>query len=154
MNWVMSVFRERPKGTYIKEANLEELYVLTSHWKRDLEFYKNDLLFLKRLIDKYFIWITQEKNLEAVQNRAKSIRELLAMCKDLLQQVKLHLSAIGKLLENKNSTDTKAFRLEHQGLEDNIAAFMKSFRKTKKEVFKITEMVIDSEELSNMVNKA
>ncbi|MFD1094871.1 hypothetical protein [Salegentibacter chungangensis] len=149
----MSVFRERPKGAYIKEANLEELYVLTSHWKQDLEFYKNDLLFQKRLIDKYFIWITRDDNLEAVENIVKNIRASQAVCKDLLKQVKLHLSAIGKLLEDKDSADTKAFRIEHESLEDKIAAFIKSFRKNKKEVFKITEMVIDSEQLANVVNK-
>ncbi len=39
----MNIYWDRPKGKFIQEANWQELYVLTQHWKKDLEFYKDDL---------------------------------------------------------------------------------------------------------------
>ncbi|MFK5973327.1 MAG: hypothetical protein QM485_08600 [Flavobacteriaceae bacterium] len=62
----MNDFRKRPKDNFIQETNCQELYVLTNHWKSDLLFYKDDLIFLHHLIDKYFIWITKKDNLTKV----------------------------------------------------------------------------------------
>ena len=50
-----------------KQRDWQEMYVLSEHWRSDLEFYKDDLLFLHHLVDKYFIWITKSENLELVK---------------------------------------------------------------------------------------
>lgn len=63
----MDDYRYRPKGTYINEADWQGLYVLTGHWKSDLEFYRDDLKFLQQLIDKYFIWMVRKENLDEVR---------------------------------------------------------------------------------------
>ncbi|WKB81223.1 hypothetical protein QYR09_15915 [Cellulophaga lytica] len=46
----MSNFRNRPADNYINEANWQQLFLLTKHWKSDLLFYKDDLRFLHQLI--------------------------------------------------------------------------------------------------------
>jgi len=40
------------------------------------------------------------------------------------------------------------FRTEHEQLEDDLTAFVKDFRKNRKEVFTITEQIIDGEEMA------
>ncbi len=60
----------------IGEVNWQELYILTDHWKSDLEFYKDDLRFLHHLIDKYIIWITKDDNLNLVKNIQKNLFEI------------------------------------------------------------------------------
>lgn len=147
----MSIFRNRPKGNYLMEANLQEIYVLTNHWKNDLEFYRTDLDFLKKLIDKYFIWIGEEDNLKEVRRIGKTVQDMKNECKDLLTKVKEHLLQLGKLLEKPESPDSRIFRMEHEHLEDEIAEFVKKFRVNKKEVYTITEHVIDAESLSDML---
>lgn len=42
--------------------------------------------------------------------------------------------------------DSHGFRTEHQHLEDDISSFVKTFREIRKNVFTVTEQVIDSEE--------
>ena len=142
----MSDFRNRPNGTYILDANWEELYILTKHWKSDLLFYRDDLNFLDNLIDKYLIWISNKKDSEAVRNIDNSILETAKKCTDLLQRVDTHLTHLANLMEDPFKYDSHRFRAEHQLLENDITNFVKVFRNNRKEVFEVTKMVIDSDE--------
>ena len=98
----MNDFRKRPKGKYIQNANWNELYVLTEHWKSDLNFYKDDLRFLKFLINKYFIWLTKEENVKEVKSIEKSLHDTEVICNNLVEKVKKHLIQLGDLSENTN----------------------------------------------------
>jgi len=142
----MNDFRNRPNGTYIFDANWQDLYVLTEHWKSDLLFYKDDLNFLDHLIDKYFMWISKKEDIDAVRTIEKSIAETNKKCAVLLQQVNKHLTHLSNLIDHPFKYDSQKFRNEHQKLEDDITNFVKAFRANRKEVFKVTKYVIESEE--------
>lgn len=142
----MSDFRNRPNGTYILDANWEELYILTKHWKSDLLFYRDDLNFLDNLIDKYLIWISNKKDSEAVRNIDNSILKTAKKCTDLLHRIDKHLKHLENLMEDPFKYDSHQFRAEHQQLEDDITNFVKALRTNRKEVFEVTKMVIDSDE--------
>ena len=63
----MSELRLRPKSDYLHTAAFEELYVLGEHWQSVMEFYHLELDFLKKLIDKYFIWLLKDEHIAKVQ---------------------------------------------------------------------------------------
>ncbi|MFH6602668.1 hypothetical protein ACEZ3G_04210 [Maribacter algicola] len=149
----MNDFRARPKAEFIKETNWQELYVLTKHWKSDLLFYKDDLKFLHHLIDKYFIWITQKDNLEEVQKVGKGILDDTRECESLLAKVEEHLGHLASLSDDTSSKSATEFREEHQELEDAIAQFVKEVRENRKELFTITEHVLESEQLAHLMEK-
>jgi len=147
----MNIYRDRPKGTFIQEANWQQLYVLTQHWKKDLEFYKDDLRFLHGLIDKYFIWITEKENLDSVKKIGINLLTITGKCQDLLEKISKHILQLGVLVENPGKEESRIFRLEHEHLEDEIADFVKSYRENRKEVFTITEYVVDNEKLVHLL---
>jgi hypothetical protein len=142
----MSDFRNRPNGSYIFDANWEELYILDKHWKSDLLFYKDDLKFLDHLIDKYFIWISKKEDSDAVRKIDNSILETAKKCNDLLKRVEKHLMHLANLIEDPFKYDSHQFRTEHQRLEDNITDFVKIFRENRKEVFEVTSLVVESDD--------
>ena len=147
----MSDFRNRPNGNYIFEANWQELYILTEHWKSDLLFYRDDLKFLNHLIDKYFIWLTKKENLDQVREIVEGLVETDKLCSTLLLQVNKHLSHLAGLIDNPFKYDSHKFRTEHQILEDKLADFVKTFRANRKKVFAVTEHVIESEKLEHLI---
>ena len=149
----MTDYRLRPKADFIKETNWQELYILTKHWKSDLLFYKDDLKFLHHLIDKYFIWITQKDNLEEVQTIGKVILEDAKACESLLKKVEEHLSHLASLIENPFKENSSECRDKHEELEDEIAQFVKKVRENRKELFTITEHVLESEQLVHLMEK-
>jgi len=135
----------------IGEVNWQELYILTDHWKSDLEFYKDDLRFLHHLIDKYIIWITKDDNLNLVKNIQKNLFEIRKKSMDLMKEVTTHRGNLGLMVENPVQSSNPQFIEDHEALEDKMSKFVKLFRSNRKEVFSITEYVIDSEELPNIL---
>ncbi len=147
----MENYRTRPKGNYIQNTDWEELYVLTKHWKSDLTFYKQDLHFLHKLLNKYFIWITKKENLDAVKAIGQSILNDKQIGKELISRVDEHLTHIAQTIDDPFKHDTRIFRDEHQVLEDDIAKFYKTVRENRKQVFSVTEHIVDSESLEHLL---
>ena len=129
----------------------QELYVLTEHWQSDMEFYKDDLRFLHHLVDKYVIWITKSENLEMVREIMLSVYELQNRCKQLITKVAEHKHNLASLEKEATAELWETIRADHGQMEMAIYSFVKEFRANRKEVFRITEYVIDSEELTNLL---
>lgn len=140
------------EAKFLKDGPWDELYVITQHWKSDLEFYRDDLRFLHHLIDKYFIWITKAENLILVKELKKELLELNCRSQDLLEKVAKHLIQLGYLVEDSNRPDSGIIITEHEHLEEELGTFVKLFRKNRKEVFKITEYIVDSEKLASVMD--
>jgi DNA gyrase/topoisomerase IV subunit A len=140
----MQEFRFRPKSEFMNEASWQELY---------MKFFEDESRFLHNLIDKYFIWLTQDENISTVQRLASRIRALDKGRDGANSRLKLHLSHLASLENNTSELDHNAFRIEHQELEDEISSYVKEFRKVKTEVFSITESVMDSEKLQHLLSK-
>lgn len=137
---------------FVKDGPWSELYALTEHWKSDLEFYKDDLRFLHHLIEKYFMWITKPENLDMVKELKVGLFDLKNKCRDLLDKVQRHRAQLGQMVEDFNKADAGIIRTEHEHLEEEVANFVTTFRSNRKEVFAITEFIIDSESLANLMD--
>lgn len=143
----MNRYGDRPMRNYMNESSWEKLYASTQLWKSDLEFFKEDLRFLENHIDKYFIWMKQRENVGRVREIELNTLMVDRQCTDLLNKMSTHLFQIGRHIQNCEVETSQLFRTEHGHLKDSIAAFVKSFKENRKEVFKTTEWIADSEQL-------
>ena len=134
-----------------RDFQWQELYVLTEHWQSDLEFYKDDLRFLHHLIDKYFIWITKSENLEMVKEIVLQVESLQRRCEEMLVSIQDHRHQITLLEDNDDPLQLQLVVEKHELMEEALYTFVKEFRANRKEVFRITEYVVDSEELSGII---
>jgi len=135
----------RPKGDFTWTAEYQQLYILTEHWKSDLQFYKDDLRFLHHLIDKYFIWLTHKEHLDEMRDLVSGLSEISKNCDKLIEKTSLHQTHLAELIDAPFKYDSHKFRTEHEELENEIASFIKKFRKIKKETFAVSEQVINKE---------
>ena len=149
----MKEFRNRPLGNYSTTASWEELHALTRHWVSDLRFYQDDLRFLHRLIDKYFIWITDQDNLEKVREIGSSLLAHEQQCRKLIERIQGHQNELGDAVEDPVGAAIDHLRDEHGELENRMATFIKEVRENRKAVFSITEHVMDSEHLAHLLEK-
>ncbi len=144
--------RVRPKSDYLHRASWSELYTLAKHWQSDMDFYRDEIRFLYRLTDKYFIWLIRDENLGHVQASTSQLSEAEAQQKELIQKINQHLGHLARLMESTLSHDEQQqFRGEHARLENLITDFAQSFKELKKEVFAITEHVIEEEKLKRLL---
>ena len=135
-----------------KKINWYEAYILVNHWKSDLGFYREDITFLQQLIEKYLIWITKKENLERVADIRKKGHELAVAAESLEGKISDHLKLIVDVLEERKFISSEQFLDRHGELEKELSGFVKDFRQKRKEVFKVTEYVMDSEELQNVLD--
>ena len=149
---VMKELRLRPKANYFEEADWEELYVLGEHWKSDLEFYNDELTFLNHLIGKYFVWLIKDDHIQQVEKTSAKLSKLQQRRTDISQLINKHLAHIEGFIENPFTHNEQDFRKEHQKLEDNIVSFVKDFKTLKKEIFSITEKVLEAEKLNHLIS--
>ena len=148
----MSNFRTRPNNDYLYTANWNEVYVLTEHWKSDMAFVADELHFLDDLISKYFIWLTAEENVSKVQELVAQVHKLKERRNELEANINRHLMHIEELMENAFSHDEHQFRDEHVKLEEEMTRLTNDFKNLKKQVFEVTENVIESEKLEHLLN--
>jgi hypothetical protein len=144
--------RLRPKGEYLHTATWEELYTLSDHWKSDMAFYGDEIRFFHKLIDKFFIWLTQDESIGKTQALASRLSDLNKRFEKISERINRHQADIGLLMENAFKESESEFRNEHVGLEEDLSAFAKEFRETKKEVFAISDKVIESEKLHHLLS--
>lgn len=143
--------RIRPKSDYLHKASWEDLYLLTEHWKSDIEFYRDESRFLRTLVDKYFIWLIEDGNIQMVQLLSNKLSKIITQKKAIYDKLNKHLNHLEELIENPFSHDSTKFRNEHSKLEDEFTVFVKNFKVIKKEIFAMTKHVIEDEKLHHLL---
>jgi hypothetical protein len=63
-----------------------------------------------------------------------------------------HTIQLGYMVDSPNNGNIETIQTEHEDLEQEIAEFVTMFRENRKEVFSITEYIIDSEKLASIIN--
>lgn len=127
----------------------EQLYFLANHWKSDLEFFRDDLRFLHLLMDRHILWVTLPESSERVKEVESKLLSLKKQCRQLLKKTGKHTSLLARLLEQSPEADRQAVKDIHAQLETEFANFVKNFREIRKETFKVSEYIMDSESLTS-----
>lgn len=135
------------------EKQWEALFVLAEHWQADLKFYADESRFLRSLIDKYFMWLIDEKYIDETKKMALKLMKLEEQRLLVEQSVAYHLKHLGSLIQNPFPYDAQTIADEHAKLERSLAGFLKDFRLLKKEVFLLTEQVIESEKVKHLLGQ-
>ncbi len=142
----------RPKSDYLHKVNTEELYVITEHWKSDIEFYRDESRFLRNLVSKYFIWLIKDGNIDKVQALSSKLSKTIKEKKEFYNKIIKHFAHLEELIENPFSHDEMKIRDEHEILENQFSEFVKNFKALKREIFKVTEHVIEEEKLKHLIS--
>jgi hypothetical protein len=134
--------KDKPQTDFNWEAQWQQLYLLAEDRYSDLQFYKDDLRFVSSY--RHFMGLTLNANLDEMRI-SKSIisRELGLRC--INRKDRLHLKHLAELIDAPYKYDSHQCRTDHEKLEIEIDDFVKNFRKTKKEIFAITEKVMKKE---------
>jgi hypothetical protein len=98
------------------------------------------------------MWITKPENLDMVKKLKAGLFNLKKTNGDLLDKVTGHRNTLGQMVEDFNKADAVKIKAEHEHLEGEMANFVALFRNNRKEVFAITEYIIDSESLANLMD--
>jgi hypothetical protein len=143
--------RMRPAKHFLQEAQWTELFALAEHWHSDLNFFRDELHFLRKLMDRYCLWLTEEAHLVKAKSVVNELTVTESKREELNHQLVKHMGHIQLLMQNSFAQDEKLYRMEHERLEDNLSEFAKTFRATKKDVFALTEYALKQEKADHAI---
>ena len=149
----MEELRIRPKSNYLQTATWQELYLLTKHWKSDIKFANYEINFFTGLVDKYFIWVKDKDQIVQVQHLSNISEHLSSELENIDKAITKHLNYIRLFINSNISRDEEAFRVEHAMLEDKIVGFMNALRETKREIFNLTEEMLNNEKTNQLIDQ-
>lgn len=135
----------------LNEATWITLSVLTEHWQSDLKFFQDELRFLRTLINKYFVWLIEEENINKTRALARKLTILDDQRNTYDLMVSKHLHHLHGLIENPFVYDAHTIKQEHEKIEQALSRFVKDFRDVKREAFSVTEHVIESEKAQHLL---
>lgn len=101
------------------------------------------------MLDKYFIWINDDNNVLHVEKLAVKIDKLEFKRNDINLRTIKHLRHIEEIIENEFAYSAQSFRDEHEKLEEEIVSFHKEFKQLKQEVYRVTEYILESENIAH-----
>lgn len=124
-------FRFRPKGEYVMQAPMQELYLLAEHYKKELSFYAEEIRFFEKLIVTYNP--AANVNLAKMEQLAKNAGALM---RNILTQIDEHLKHIEETVNKPGDSEVEqVVREEHIMMEDTLTTFIDSFRTLKTAFF-------------------
>lgn len=133
-------------------TNIESQLVLVKHWHSDIQFFKDEIKFLNKLLDRYFIWLTDDELVNTASILKRSLKGLEMDCLVLESSISQHLHQLEKLYQNNVAKLGKEEIQMHINLEANTASLVKAFKSIKKEIFDLTETVMKLEDTYRYVS--
>ncbi|MBL6448764.1 hypothetical protein JMN32_20800 [Fulvivirga sp. 29W222] len=130
---------------------IETLYPISEYWKSDLQFFKDELQFLRSLVDKYFSHFIERENMDKTKQLADKLIHIEKDRLALEQRVDDHLKQLSE--ELKSASAEKYYEETHAKLEVDTIDFLKRFREVKKQVFAHTEHVMESEKAKHLLGQ-
>lgn len=132
------------KSNYLHQSSWEQLFVITEYWQSDLDYFKDELHFLKRIIEKNYPQLAKHKSIVSLKPLDEHFIHLDKTVNELSQSFKKHRGHIEELIENPFAYDGNKFKNEHQILENKFASFVVEFQLEKKQIYRVIEKIMKS----------
>jgi hypothetical protein len=129
----------------------EAMFVIAEHWKSDMDYFLDELNFFRKLIDKYFVSLIDEKHIKNTRHLATGLTEFDKKRVEIDNALKTHLTQLTNLMQNPFAQESQESTELHVRLEGLMSEFVKNFKSLKREVFMLAENVMESEKARHLL---
>lgn len=140
--------------SFMETVGWQEMYKFCSHWRSDLAFLKDELRFLSHLVDRYFPALVSKHEAELVQSISAQLIDLSSLRNSLELRTEKDLQeimAFAELEKEGGKTEAPEFRRDHGELEKRLYDFRKSVFAIKREIFALTEHILEEDKASKLL---
>ncbi len=111
-------------------------------WLSDLEFIKDEQIFLEHLLSSHFLELSTEKLYDPTRKLIKRLIEVKKMGNDLFDTIQLHDKHLSILIESSKNNGKKRFNKEHDRIKKEFENYIFSFKYVKKKIFKMIKEIM------------
>lgn len=139
----MTTLLAPPKNDFLLQTGISELHGDVIRWLDEIEFYKTEVSFLIKLMNRHLLRINQSEKVNSLlelEKRVKNYRTLkLSKVMLALYDLESHLSRLDEVLF---SQDEQMIREDHKKLKNETGEITLTIKKLKLEVFAFIENLI------------
>lgn len=135
--------------------SMENICQQANEQKHALDFYKDEMIFLNKLINKYFYHYAEsfDNTILQIQSLAFQLIETQRKRNELNIKYMGHLHNCLDSLEEFMIEEYVSVRLEHQNLANEFNTFSKAYHLMKKEIFSVAEQVLHLEHEQHLLHE-
>ena len=138
------------------EAGVKELYHLheeTANWLSEMEFMKDEQMFLEHLLSTHFLDLSSSKLYEPTRKLIRRLKEVEALGTEIVEITRKHDENIGVMLENKRASRTSKLLTEHEKIKIDYDNYTLKFRYVKKKIFALIKDIMIQHKQKLLINK-
>ena len=139
----MTTLLAPPKNDFLLQTVISELHGDVIRWLDEIEFYKTEVSFLIKLMNRHLLRINQSEKVNSLlelEKRVKNYRTLkLSKVMLALYDLESHLSRLDEVLF---SQDEQMIREDHKKLKNETDEITLTIKKLKLEIFAFIENLI------------
>ena len=148
----MSINKIMPRSNYLHTTDWQELYILTQHWREDLDFYHDELGFLKTLLQKYAFNMAHQSSVLELQNLTHELENVIERVERRRKEVHAHINKLGLLIEYAFNDNENDFRKEHIALHSGLTDLCNAFKALKMQIFDLSGEVLKQQKEVFLLN--
>ncbi len=122
-------------------------------WINELEFIKDEQVFLEHLLSTHFLDLSTEKLYETTRKLIRKLKEVEHMGVELTQEIQLYNKKIAEVLEEDNKPLEKTLDKSHTMIQNDFESYVLKFRYVKKKIFGIIKEIMVHHKQKLLLNK-
>ena len=122
-------------------------------WINELEFIKDERIFLEHLLGSHFLALSTPKLYEPTKELINDLKKVENKRHELLVTIKIHKKRIATLIESIESTEKLELKNEHSKIKNEFEKYVLNFKKVKKDIFDMIKEIMKKDKLKFLIEK-
>ncbi len=118
-------------------------YEMALEWISELSLYKDEMRFLKRLIDRYYLEVVKLENLDEIREEVMQLQDLVHDNRSLFREVDQYRARLRRFMDRHKGSVLPELESTHKNLQKKMATFRLRFHSVKQEIFGIANSVLE-----------
>ncbi len=131
---------------------LPDLYQHVHQAMSDMEFYNDEIRFFRNLLDRYLIPLSDKESITKIEETAKLLTELEKQKDTVRRVLKGFIQRADDAIEEPALMTEEQLTELYLTVQEQHAAFIRSFRRFKKCSFAVMEHLLHTEKIQNLVS--
>jgi len=138
------------------ESNVNTLYKLHDSsitWISELEFMKDEEVFMEQLLSTHFLDLSTEKLYESTRKLIRKLKEVELLGEELIEKVRSHNEKIASAIENVKQNRERDLVKDHMHIGKDFENLILKYRYVKKKIFAVIKEIMIHHKQKLLLNK-
>lgn len=142
----------KTKGKVVEWFSADRMHDMSKNWLSDLNFIKDEQVFLEELITDYTKKIIDSKNLERAQTATTALYRTKRGNQKLINDLIDHEQQLRLMVDGKDEIEKETkYKEEHREFTSTVSAFYNDYKAVKFEIFNLVKAIMKADKNQHLI---